>query len=363
VKAAWLRLLAAADRGHRVWLEALKRAGSADRLLGMNATELDRVGLNRELQLRLRNCAHPPRAWHDWLEPADHHLIPFGTAGYPAQLAEIDDAPLALWAVGHRIDALSGPQLAIVGSRNPTRTGRLLAESFAASLSSAGLCITSGLALGIDAASHRGAMTGIGGTVAVLGNGIDRTYPASHGDLAAEIVERGCVVSEYGPGTPVRAFQFPRRNRIIAGLSLGTLVVEATRKSGALITAQLAANNGREVFAIPGSIHSPLSRGCHKLLRDGARLVEETDDVIAEIAPQLRAAAGESTPREDPDGNSALPSELQDCLDFSPITLDELVQATGLTAGELSSMLLHLEIQGKIEALAGGRYCRLTKRA
>jgi DNA processing protein len=359
-----LSLLAAADHGGRAWLAALIEAGDPDTLLGMNARALSRAGLHRDEIARLgAKPPAPPKSWIDWLAAPERRLVPYGSEHYPPRLAEIPDAPLALWTEGTALEALCHPQIAIVGSRHPTRSGRLLAESFAASLSAAGLTVTSGLALGIDAASHRGALSGAGGTVAVLGSGIDRIYPASNRALAQSIGQRGMIVSEYAPATPVRAFQFPRRNRIIAGLALGTLVVEATRRSGSLITARLAAEYGREVFAIPGSIHSALSKGCHKLLRDGAKLVEETDDVLVEIAPQLGAAARDSTCDTDRVKLAALPAELENRLDFSPIAFDELVAASGLTAAELSSMLLHLEIQGKIEALPGGRYCRLAKRA
>jgi DNA processing protein len=205
-------------------------------------------------------------------------------------------------------------------------------------------------------------MTGIGGTIAVLGNGIDHVYPAANRGLARQIRERGLIVSEYPPAISARAPLFPRRNRIIAALGLGTIVVEATRRSGSLITARLAAECGREVFAVPGSIHSPLSKGCHQLIRDGAALVEQVDQIVREIEAELRVtlASPESTTPSEP-GNE-MPGALAGHLGFSPITLDSLASVTGLTAAELSSMLLHLEIQGKIEALPGGRYCRLAKR-
>jgi DNA processing protein len=225
------------------------------------------------------------------------------------------------------------------------------------------MTVTSGLARGIDASSHRGALEQTGGTLAVLGNGIDQIYPTRNRELAAQIRERGLIVSEYGPGVPVRALQFPRRNRIIAGLSLGTLVVEAARRSGSLITARLALEYGREVFAMPGSIHNTQSKGCHKLLRDGAKLVEEVGDILLELAPQLGDGGAADNRQPEQTATGKIPAALADCLDFSPVSFDTLAQASGLTAAELSSMLLHLELQGKIEALPGGRYCRLAKRA
>lgn len=307
--------------------------------------------------------AQVPESWQRWLDEPDHYLIHRGAPLYPAALAEIPDAPQALWGLGREPGLLHSPQLAVVGSRCPTLNGRSIAESFSRELSTAGITVTSGLARGIDAASHAGALGGIGGTVAVLGNGIDAVYPASNRKLATQIAAAGFIVSEYPPGTPVRAGQFPRRNRIIAGLALGTLVIEATRRSGSLITARLATEYGREVLAVPGSIHNALSKGCHKLLRSGAILVENIDDILIEIAPQLRAATTDSGVAAATAEAPPLPDVLAKCLDFAPVEFDSLLKATGLTAAELSSMLLQLEIQGKIEALPGGRFCRLAKRA
>jgi DNA processing protein len=366
VDAGWLRLLAAVAISHysSVWLRALHSAGSADTLLGASHRSRRAFGLTAE-QASLLDApeSEPPAAWQAWLDTPGHALIVLDSAAYPPLLREIPDPPLALWVIGTAYDLLQDPQLAMVGSRHPSRNGRVIAESFAAQLSLCGLTITSGLARGIDAASHTGALAESGHTLAVLGNGIDRIYPPRNQSLAEQIGSRGLIVSEYAPGTPVRPLQFPRRNRIIAGMSLGTLVVEATRRSGSLITARLALEFGREVFAVPGSIHAALSKGCHKLIRSGAKLVEETADILIEIAPQLRAAAAAEThaPRAVIAGE--LPAPLAQCLDFSPITFDALLSESGLTAAELSSMLLHLELQGKIEALPGGRYCRLAKRA
>lgn len=333
-------------------------------MLATNSRLLRRYGLGADEITHLKGRPDPLISkWVAWLQPAGHELVVYGSEKYPARLAAIDDPPLALWADGFDLSVMNNAQLAIVGSRNPTRNGLIIAEALAGSLSESGITVASGLALGIDAASHRGALNGVGKTIAVLGNGIDQIYPAQNFSLAGEIRNAGVIVSEYGPTLPIRAHQFPRRNRIIAGLTLGTLVVEATRRSGSLITARLAAEYGREVFAVPGSIHSALSKGCHKLLRDGAKLVESSDDILIEIAAQLDATTQPKRNRDATSDTEELPEKLAECLDFSPITLDSLVSATGLTAGELSSMLLHLEMKGKIEALPGGRYCRLAKRA
>ncbi len=329
----------------------------------MGRRALGQAGLTRAEIRCLEQRPVPPPRWSGWLGSADHHLFLAGSPGYPVRLAEIPDAPLALWVDGREPELLHHAQLAIVGSRHPTTNGRLDAENFAAALSGAGLTITSGLAHGIDAASHEGALGRPGSTIAVLGNGIDRIYPAGNEKLAARIRASGVILSEYPPGHGVRAAQFPQRNRIIAGLAIGTLVVEATRRSGSLITARLAAEYGREVFAVPGSIHNALSKGCHKLIADGARLVEEARDILVEIAPQLALGPAPEGMGELASDNASLPDVLENCLDFAPIGFDSLISATGLTAAELSSILLHLELQGKIEALPGGRYCRLAKRA
>src|SRR6185503_19694652 len=273
----------------RSWLAALKRCGSAEALLA----EAPRLLADSEGAEALAKLASPDKAkidrWRAWLQGPHRALITFGSREYPKRLAEIPDAPLALWVVGRERELLAAPQLAIVGSRSPTADGREIAEQFARYLAERGLTITSGLATGIDGASHRGAVDALGGTIAVLGGGLDEIFPREHTRLAADITRRGLLVSEYAPGVEPQKLFFPQRNRIIAGLSLGTLVVEATRRSGSLITAHLALDYGREVFAIPGSIHNPLARGCHLLIRQGAKLVEEAADVLIELKAQLEA--------------------------------------------------------------------------
>lgn len=291
-----------------------------------------------------------------WREQPDCHILTLEHPAYPPQLKEIHDAPPLLFVRGD-VAQLSNPQLAMVGSRNPGVVGRETAHDFGRSLAAAGLVITSGLAQGIDTASHQGALAGDGQSVAVFGTGPDRVYPAQNRELAHAIVAGGgALVSEYSPGVGPQPANFPRRNRIISGLSLGTLVVEAALRSGSLITARYATEQGREVFAIPGSIHNPLARGCHQLIRQGAKLVESAQDILEELAPQLHAAiAAEAAPAPEP--AAQLDEEyrqLLSCLDGGPSSVDRLVQRSGLTADAVSSMLLLLELQGYVVSTAGG---------
>ncbi len=316
-----------------------------------------------------------PPAAHAWLAAADEAAIDADLAwaaasgtelllctdpAYPPLLAAISGAPAALYVQGS-VALLATPQLAMVGSRSPTPAGRATAREFAAHFACAGLTITSGLALGIDAASHEGALHGGGATIAVCGTGLDRVYPAEHAELAARIRERGTLLSEFPRGTPPRRSNFPLRNRIISGLSLGTLVVEAGRRSGALITARLALEAGREVCAIPGSIHSPQSRGCHQLIRDGARLVAEAGDVWTELRIPVRKEPLTGVARS---GDACLELDkeyemLLDALGFEPATVDALVARTALPSESIASMLLILELEGRIQTLPGGRYGRV----
>jgi DNA processing protein len=292
------------------------------------------------------------------------HLVPWGDPRYPARLAAIPDAPLLLFIEGDP-DVLAWPQLAIVGSRNPTGLGRETATHFAAHLARAGLVITSGLALGIDAAAHRGALAAGGHTVAVMGRGLDAIYPRENEELAARVVASGgALVTDIPPGVGPLPGNFPRRNRILSGLSVGTLVVEAALQSGSLVTARFAVEQGREVFAIPGSIHSVVSRGCHRLLRDGAKLVETGDDILSELAPILGDQAGNSpvfTPESTPSAMPPLDKEyeiLLDAVGFESAGLDDIVARTGFETGAVASMLLILELDGRIQQQPGGRYCR-----
>lgn len=297
-----------------------------------------------------------------WLRGPDRHFITYADATYPPLLREIADPPLALFIHGDPAQLLS-PQIAIVGSRNPSPGGERTAEDFAAYLCGAGLTITSGLAVGIDAAAHRGALRH-GHTLAVTGTGLDRVYPARHRELAHAIVDHGgALISEFPIGTPPRPDHFPRRNRLISGLSLGTLVVEANVQSGSLITARLAAEQGREVFAIPGSIHNPLARGCHALIRQGAKLVETGQDVLEELPGGLispRAAPLSSNTAARAEKESTEVTKLLDSLGFEPTAIDSVVERSGLTADQVSSMLVVLELQGRVMSTPGGLYSRLS---
>lgn len=298
-----------------------------------------------------------------WLERSDVRVLFAHEPDYPPLLAEIRDAPPVLFVRGS-VAALASPQLAMVGSRNPTAAGRSTAREFARWFAEAGLTITSGLALGIDAASHAGALAGGGLTIAVCGTGLDRVYPPEHAALAERIAASGAVVSEFPPRTLPLKHHFPRRNRLISGLAHGVLVVEAARGSGSLGTARHAGEQGREVFAIPGSIHSPLSRGCHKLIREGAKLVEEAADVLAELGislvSQSLARAVRPPERPSPAGDELDKDYkiLLDALGFEPAGIDSLVERTGLPSESVASMLLILELEGRVEPRPGGRYCR-----
>jgi DNA processing protein len=297
-----------------------------------------------------------------WLESSGATLIPCTSAHYPPLLKQTIGAPPAIYVQGNAA-LLSEPQLAMVGSRTPTPTGRATARDFARFFARCGLTITSGLALGIDGASHEGALAGGGTTIAVCGTGLNRVYPKTHRKLADRIRAHGALVSEFPPDSPPLRPYFPQRNRIISGLALGTLVVEATSHSGSLITARYAADQGRDVFAIPGSIHSALSQGCHQLIREGAKLVERGEDVLVELKFSLnsQALAG----REDRSvSGPALDKEyemLLDALGFEPTGIDALVERTGLPSESVASMLLILELEGRVAPHAGGLFCRLPK--
>ena len=295
-----------------------------------------------------------------WLAQDNHWLMTCLDADWPPLLAQLSDAPAALLGLGSRA-LLSDPQIAIVGARHASREGLRNAEAFAEALSQAGIAVTSGLAHGIDAAAHRGALKGTGGTVAVVGTGADRVYPAANRELAHRIAEQGALVSEFPLGTPPRAQNFPRRNRIVSGLSVGTLVVEAAERSGSLITARLASQQGREVFAIPGSIHNPMARGCHRLIRQGAKLVETAQDILEEVFPHLQAqlSLDEAQPAVDTGSLSTEAQQLLGQVDFDPVSLDELAVRTRWPVSSLQGALLELELAGCVEALPGGQYRRI----
>ncbi len=300
----------------------------------------------------------------DWLNETGNHLIARGDAQYPELLDQIPSPPDQLYVKGDP-GVMQMPALAIVGSRNPTEAGRRTAYEFARHLGAAGFCIVSGLAEGIDTAAHRGALEAGAATVAFLGHGIDRVYPAANHDLAHEIASHGALATEFPLGTHPQRSLFPQRNRLISGMSLGTLVVEAARRSGSLITARCAGEQGREVFAVPGSIHNPLARGCHKLIRQGAKLVETAEDIVAELAPlssHLLQNSLESTTQESaPEFADDEYGELRNVLGHDPVSIEELARDSGLTIDQVSSMLLILELQGEVESLSGGRYSLLSR--
>ncbi|MGB6486106.1 MAG: DNA-processing protein DprA [Steroidobacteraceae bacterium] len=302
----------------------------------------------------------------EWLRASGARLVLWGERDYPRPLAAIRSAPAALYVLGE-VAALSASQVAIVGARQASPSGRAIAREFAGALAKAGLTITSGLAVGIDAASHEGALAVGGRTVAVLGGGIACVYPAANTRLAERIRAAGALVSEFPPRAAPRPQCFPQRNRVISGLALGTVVVEAARDSGSLITAQRAAEQGREVFAVPGSIRSPLSWGCHKLIRDGAHLAGSPAEVLAglEFHKQYQILATEAGGDQDSAGGGApLDKEyemLLDALGFEPATIDTLVARTGLSGESIASMLLILELEGRIAPYPGGLYGRISR--
>ncbi len=291
-----------------------------------------------------------------WLSRENHHLITITDEHYPELLKQIVNPPPVIFARGNT-EFLNAVQIGIVGSRNPSTSGAQNAFDFAADLARSGFVITSGLALGIDASAHLGALRQ-GTTIAVAGTGLDRVYPARHKKLAEDIVENGLMISEFPPGTAAKANHFPRRNRIISGLCMGLLVVEAAKQSGSLITARLALEQNREVFAIPGSIHNPLARGCNALIKEGAKLVETSEDILEELGFYNQ----QDTPDDKEILQTGLDLEQQNLLNlvqFAPTSIDFLVKQSGLAVEEVSSMLLVLELEGYIQAEAGGTYTRV----
>lgn len=357
--AAWCALLRAPGVGSRT-LNPLLLGGTTARQL----TEAPPPTVPAALRDYLRDPDHAGiESDMRWLDQPRNYLLTLVDPAYPALLRELANPPTALFLHGDP-DILGLPQLAIVGSRNPSSGGRRNAHAFAAHLAGTGLVIGSGLATGIDAAAHEGALSVEGLTLAVTGTGLDRVYPAQNRTLAHDIAMNGLLVSEFPTGTPPLPANFPRRNRILAGLALGTLVVEAALKSGSLITARLAAEAGREVFAIPGTIHNPLARGCHALIRDGAKLVETGDHILEELGPLLQRAG--FSPREavvpETEATETLDPQHQSILDamgFDPATTDQLVARTGFPAAEVSSMLLLLEMQGHVSSEPGGLFTRV----
>lgn len=389
----WLKLIHAPGIGAARFAEILTHypdpASALDDLLAACKGRY----VNADVINYLKQATHPEvEADLAWADQKGHYLITLHDARYPPQLKAISAAPPILYVIGDP-DVLRLAQLAIVGSRNPTPGGIETTKHFASQLGQAGIIISSGLALGIDANAHEATLRSGGITLAVIGTGPDRVYPARHKKLAHHIVEQGAIVSEFCVGTEPKAENFPRRNRVLSGLSLGTLVVEAGLRSGSLITARLAAEQGREVFAIPGSIYNPMSRGCHQLIRQGAKLVETTQDILEELAPLLAIHGHTSTLPEEVTAKtdtlmtniaksskqhaSSSPAvandtesvenldihvahqKLLDFMGYDPVSLDVLVKRSGLTVEAISSMLTIMELQGQVASSSGGLYVRL----
>ena len=368
---AWLRLSLTEGVGNETARQLLAAFGSPQAIFEQDASALKAVGTER---LRRAIEAEPDElpallartlAW--LAEGQDRCILTLGDTDYPATLLNITDPPLMLYLLGSLVPApevearLSTlPCLAIVGSRNPTPQGHINAGQFAEALGAAGWCVVSGLALGVDGAAHQGALRAGAYTVAVVGTGLDRVYPRKHLELAHRIARRGLIISEFALGTPPLTGNFPRRNRLISGLSQGTLVIEAALQSGSLITARLAADQGKEVFAIPGSIHSQQSRGCHLLIKQGAKLVESAQDVLEELQP-----AG-TRPLDLADDSQPQPSPRPDdpllrAMGFDACSLDALQARTGLATADLQAQLLALELQGELARLPGGQFVRLAQ--
>jgi DNA processing protein len=348
----WLRLTLTPGLGPRTARLLLQAFGSPQAAVTANPAALERV-VPRAIAIAIAATSLDDAiaATRAWCEQPGNQVVTLADESYPPALLEIPDPPAVLYAKG-RIELLRSTAIAVVGSRNATPQGISTARAFAQALSDAGLTVVSGLALGIDAAAHEGGLAGRSSTVAVTGTGLDIVYPARNRTLAHRIAEEGLLLSEFPLGTGAIAHNFPRRNRLISGLARGVLVVEAAVKSGSLTTARFGADQGREVFAIPGSIHSPLARGCHALIKQGAKLVESAQDVLEELHIAMPA-------HERPSADPAEEDPLLTQLGHDPCDVDTLAARTGLTVDVLTARLLELELEGRIASLPGGRFQRL----
>lgn len=360
----WLAAIRLPEIGPVTLSRWISLRGDIKSLFTANESDLKQAGFNHK---QITSTKNPD--WRTaekdlyWCEKNHSHVLTILDPAYPPLLKEIHDAPCLLFVQGD-VTLLSKPQLAIVGTRNPTQTGNDLAHQFAQQLSLHGLCITSGFALGIDAASHRGALSNNGKTIAVFGTGLKMRYPAKHHSLANDILtKQGVLISEFSPDEPPHAHHFPRRNRIISGLSLGVLIVEAALRSGSFISARYALEQGREVFAIPGSIHNPLARGCHQLIRQGAKLVETAKDILEELPlfknEIIPIKEEVSTKKQSPLNKKMRAFLLQ--IGYEVTSFDTIMLRSGLTAGEVSSMLLTLELQGYVRSVHGGYQLIMTR--
>jgi DNA processing protein len=355
--AAWLKLSLTPGLQGSGLRKLLAAFGDPERVLAASRSELSRlVGAAAAAAIQESGPDKELATAEAWLEEPGNHVVTLADAAYPRRLLEIPDPPALLYVKG-RLELLARPALAVVGSRQATAQGLINAESFARAFSDAGLTVASGLALGVDAAAHRGGLAGAAGSLAVLGTGADIVYPARNRELAHELAAHGALVSEFPLGTRALPAHFPRRNRLISGLALGCLVVEAAADSGSLITARLAAEQGREVFAIPGSIHSPLAKGCHALIKQGAKLVESAADVLEELrlpAPAARASAADAV-------DAPHAAALLTALGHDPVDADTLAARCGFSAADTAALLTQLELEGRIAALPGGLFQRLHR--
>ena len=365
---SWVSLWRVSGVGPKYFQMLLNHFNNPADVFNATSSSLKQAGISQNLANTILDNKESDSAKPDleWLNGADnHYIITINCPEYPRLLKQIDSPPPLLYVHGE-LSIINDPQLAIVGSRNPTQSGMTSAYDFAKYLAQTGLCITSGLALGIDGSAHQGALDGNGPTIAITATGIDRVYPAKHRDLAHKIVESGAIISEFPIGTQPRSGNFPRRNRIISGLAHGTLVVEAALKSGSLITARLASEQGREVFAIPGSIHNPLAKGCHQLIRQGAKLVEMAHDILEEMSAVIDLSEVDQADLEKP-SNTYTSEEnidpehqiLLEKMGYDPIQIDQLVVTTGFKPESIAAMLLMLELQNQVSSNGGGTYTRI----
>jgi len=364
----WLRMHEIQGLGRQTTYQLLKAFGSAEAIFAASHANLRKV-VSDDIanQIKAETVSDQIKITLEWLAEPNNHLITLADEDYPRLLLETPDPPPILFAKG-QLSCLQQPSIAILGSRNPTAQGEKNAHDFAMLLAEFGFTIVSGLAIGIDAAAHRGALASNGKTIAVVGTGLDIVYPAKHRELAHEIIKQGLLISEFSLGTPSLPQNFVQRNRVISGLSMGCLVVEASLQSGSLITAKFATEQDRDVFAIPGSIHSPQSKGCHQLIKQGAKLVDAVQDIVHELKSEhfvsLAAMplkknfipAKNTSPEEIPHADKAL----LDLMSFEPVTVEYLLQHSGLTSDTLSSILISLELDNKIASMPGGRYQRIV---
>ena len=369
--ADWLSIYHTSGIGNRRFHALLDAFGTPTQIRQADSSQLQAAGL-KPAQIEALRTGQQQAVDADlrWAEQQNHHILCLADKHYPVMLRQIADPPPILYARGN-IEYLQQHQIALVGSRNPTQPGLEMTRLFATHLSRCGLLICSGMALGIDAAAHQSALAADQATVAVMGTGLNRVYPARHRELAHQIAEQGVLVSEFAPDTGPLQNHFPRRNRIISGLSLGVVVIEAALRSGSLTTARHAMEQGREVFAIPGSINNPLARGCHRLIREGAKLVETAEDILEELGELARSQLFLENEHESSDNSFKIQIDtnntgdqdydrLLSALAYDPASVDALVMRCGLTAEEVSSMLLILELQGHVTTAPGGCYVRVN---